>query len=379
MAPTTGLSENSELSGEKTDPSKLPPFAYSTSPEFPDLLDQLNISLVISTYQAGKLMFISSDGDTIKLLPRNLEQPMGIALKGNKLAVACMHDTFILAHDPRLAPHYPRQPGVYDTMFMPHRHYYSGTVHMHDIGWCDNGDLIGVNTLFSCLCRINGDHSFEPVWQPPFITQLAPEDRCHLNGMAMVNGKPKYVTAFGATNEKDTWRKNKYKAGIIIDVDSGEIVAEGLPMPHTPRVFDGELYVLFSANGELARVDVNTGTYEVVKKFDGYVRGMDKIGDYLFVCMSRIRQTHTFNDSEYAKRRDYQAGFEMIHLPTGGTISHLKFLRSCDEIYDICVLPGLKRPGMVGIMDGNYRMALTLPDAVFWSEQPKSIDPATNT
>jgi len=346
--------------------ASLPPFAYTTSPEFPELLDQLQASLVISTYQAGKLLFISSDGVNVSLLPRNMEQPMGLALKDNKLAVACMHDTYILAHDRRLAASYPRQPGVYDTMFMPRQQFFSGTVHMHDIGW--QGDsLIGVNTLFSCLCRMDGEHSFEPIWKPSFITKLAPEDRCHLNGMAMANGKPKYVTAFAPSNCKDEWRKNKYTSGIIIDVESGEIVASGLPMPHTPRIFNGQLYVLLSATGELARIDIQTGQYDVVKKFNGYVRGMDLIGDYLFVCLSKIRQSHTFNDSEYAKRHDYQAGFEMIHLPTGASISQLSFMRSCDEIYDICVLPGLKRPGMAGILDGNYRMGLTMPDNIYWS------------
>jgi len=357
---------------DKLHPSTMPPFAYTTSPEFPELLDQLNISLVISTYQAGKLLFISSDGQQVKLLPRNMDQPMGLAFKGNQLAVACMHDTFVLAHDKRLGVNYPRQAGVYDTMFVPRRQYFTSTLLMHDIGWqtSANGEdtLIGVNTLFSCLCRIDGEHSFEPIWTPPFITELAPEDRCHLNGMAMVDGKPKYVTAFGATNSKDDWREHKYEAGIIMDVESNEIIASGLPMPHTPRVFNGQLYVLLSATGELAKVDANTGTYEVVKKFNGYVRGMDIVGDYLFVCLSKIRQSHTFNDSDYAKRRDYQAGFEMIHLPTGATISTLKFARSCDEIYDICVLPNIKRPGMVGVLDGNYRNALTTADGVFWSE-----------
>ncbi|MDX8404602.1 MAG: DUF4915 domain-containing protein, partial [Mariprofundus sp.] len=157
--------------------ASLPPFAYTTSPEFPELLDQLNASLVLSTYQAGKLLFISSNGESVNLLPRNMDQPMGLALKGNKLAVACMHETFVLAHDMRLGASYPRQPGVYDTMFMPRQQFFSGSVHMHDIGW--QGDsLIGVNTLFSCLCRIDGDHSFEPLWKPPFISKLVPEDRC---------------------------------------------------------------------------------------------------------------------------------------------------------------------------------------------------------
>ena len=354
---------------QKSTAATLPPFSYTASPEFPELLDALNASLVLSTYQAGKLLFVSSDGENVSLLPRNMDQPMGMAVNKNKLAVACMHDTFILAHDPRLGASYPRQPNTYDTMFMPRQQFYSGTLHLHDIGWQNDDSLVAVNTLFSCLCRVDGEHSFTPIWKPSFITELAPEDRCHLNGMAMVGGRPKYVTAFGATNNKDDWREHKYEAGIIVDVDSGEIIAKNLPMPHSPRVFDGELYVLLSATGELAHIDVKTGTYEVVKKFNGYVRGMDKIGDYLFVCMSKIRKSHTFSDSEYAKRNDYQAGFEMIHLPTGGTISQLKFHRSCDEIYDICVLPGLKRPGITGILDGNYRMALSMPDDSFWSAE----------
>jgi hypothetical protein len=52
-----------------------------------------------------------------------------------------------------------------------------------------------VNTAFSCLCTLDGRHSFVPRWRPPFITSLAAEDRCHLNGMAMADGAPKYVTA----------------------------------------------------------------------------------------------------------------------------------------------------------------------------------------
>jgi uncharacterized protein (TIGR03032 family) len=354
--------------------AELAPFAYTVSPEFPELLHQLNASLVISTYQAGKLLFLSSDGESVKLLPRNMDQPMGLAVRDEQLAVACHSDTWVLRHDPRLGPAYPRQPETYDTLFIPHRHYFNGIVHMHDIAW-QGDDLIGVNTLFSCLCRINGEHSFEPIWQPPFISALSADDRCHLNGMAMQHGKAKYVTAFGATDSRDAWRENKYQAGIIIDTDSNEIVAEGLPMPHTPRIFDDQLYVLLSASGELAKVDVNSGSYDVIRKFDGYVRGMDKIGDYLFVCLSRIRKSHTFSDSEYAKRQNYQAGFEMIHLPSGASMSQLKFHRSCDEIYDIAVLPGLHRPGMVGIMDNAWRMAVSTPENTYWSEQEEVLRP----
>ena len=81
-----------------------------------------------------------------------------------------------------------------------------------------------VNTLFSCLATLSETHSFAPLWQPPFVSRLAAEDRCHLNGLAMRDGEPRYVTAVAATDVADGWREQRRDGGVVIDVATGEIV-----------------------------------------------------------------------------------------------------------------------------------------------------------
>lgn len=344
------------------------PFTCSHTPELPELLAQLNCSLAISTYQAGKVMMVSSDGEKLNLLPRQFDTPMGMVADGNKLAVACAHEVIVLAHQPGMGPTYPPKPGTYDTMYMPRQTFYTGAVMMHDMDWNATGELIGVNTSFSCLCRVDGEYSFTPLWQPHYITSLQSEDRCHLNGLAMQQGAPKYVTALGISDTKQGWRDDKLTAGVIIDVDSNELVAKDLAMPHSPRLFNGELYALLSATGELVKVDIYTGSYDVISKHPGFVRGMTLIGEHLFIGLSRLRKTHTFGSLDMAQRDDLICGFEVIHLPTGAKVSQFKFLATCEEVYDICVLPGLKRPGILGIDSPNHRKGIVLPEESFWGE-----------
>jgi len=242
---------------------------------------------------------------------------------------------------------------------------------MHDMDWNANDELIGVNTSFSCLCRVDGEYSFTPIWSPPFITELQSEDRCHLNGMAMREGKPKYVTALGTSDTKQGWRDDKLTGGCIIDVESNEFVVKGLAMPHSPRLFNGELYALLSATGELIKVDISTGRYDVVSQHNGFVRGMTLIGDHLFIGLSRLRKTHTFGKLPLAQRDDLICGFEVVHLPTGAKVSQFQFHATCEEVYDICALPGLKRPGRLGIDSPNHRQGIVLPEGSFWGEFSK--------
>lgn len=344
------------------------PFTCTYTPELPELLVQLNCSLAISTYQAGKVMMVSSNGERLSLLPRQFDTPMGMVADGNKLAVACAHDVTILTHQPAMGASYPNNPDVYDTLYLPRQTIYTGAVMMHDMDWNANDELIGVNTSFSCLCRIDGEFSFTPIWQPPYITALVPEDRCHLNGLAMHNGTPKYVTALGISDIKQGWRDDKLMAGCIIDVQSNEFVVKGLAMPHSPRMFNGQLYALLSATGELIKVNVDNGTYDVVSQHNGFARGMTLIGEYLFIGLSRLRKTHTFGSLDMAQRDDLVCGFEVVHLPTGAKVSQFKFLATCEEVYDICVLPSLRRPGILGLNSPYHRKGIVLPQDSFWGE-----------
>jgi uncharacterized protein (TIGR03032 family) len=230
---------------------------------------------------------------------------------------------------------------------VPETTYFSGEVDTHDLAWGEEG-LWAINTLFSSLALIDDNSSFETQWRPSFVSDLTPEDRCHLNGMAMVDGQPEYVTALGKADALEGWRENKASGGILIHVPSGEVVLGDLPMPHSPRVYDGKLYLLLSATGELICADVEKGSYEVVARLPGFVRGMARYGDYLFVGLSKLRKTSsTFGDLPISQQSVF-SGIVAVSLTDGCIVGRLKYETGCEEIYDVQVLPGLSRPGPVG-------------------------------
>jgi uncharacterized protein (TIGR03032 family) len=365
-----------ELVGAEARPTQ--PFACRHTPELPELLAELGCSLLISTYQAGKLIVVSSDGERLVQLPRTFDTPMGLALDGSKLAVATRNEIVLLANEPRLAASYPKQPDLYDALFVPRSTHFCGQLMVHDMVWTEQG-LLGVNTLFSCLFRLDPSFSFTPVWKPPCVSQLAPEDRCHLNGLSVVDGEPRYATALGQTDTAGGWREAKERGGALFDIASGEAILQGLPMPHTPRVYDGQLYLLLSATGEVVTVDVERGEYEVVQQIDGFVRGMARAGDYLFVASSRVRKNHTFGDLPMGRDGRSFCGVTVLHLPTGARMGELRYERSCEEIYDVQVLDGLRRPGILGLADSTHRRALSLPGQTFWGEDEAAAQPGGGT
>lgn len=349
------------------------PFTIQHTPQVPEILAEVGCSLALTTYQAGKVILISSDGERLIQLPRTFEEPMGLAIDGDRMAVATKHSIVLLANEPRLAPTYPRQPGTYDALYVPRSVHFAGALAVHDMVFTDQG-LVGVNTLFSCLFQLDPRHSFRPVWKPPFVSALAPEDRCHLNGLAAVGREIRYATALGRSDTAGGWREGKERGGVLMHVPSGEILLDGLAMPHSPRVYDGVLYLLLSATGELVAVEGagdadghGSGLgYEVVNRVPGFARGMARAGDYVFVATSLIRKKHTFGDLPLAGRKDVVCGVTILHLPSGAIVGGLEYLRSCEEIYDVQVLPGAKRPGLLGLHDETHRQALSMPGRTFW-------------
>jgi len=275
----------------------------------------------------------------------------------------------VFANEPGLAPNYPKQPNTYDGFFSPRASYYTGRTDLHGLIWGNEG-LWTVNTLFSCLALIDDNYSFIPKWHPPFITKLAPEDRCHLNSMAFKDGKPEFATTMSSGDERESWRKGLPGGGTLIHIPTNEIILRDLPMPHSARLYDGKLYLLFSATGEIVCADPEKGTYEVVKQIDGFLRGMARCGDYLFICMSKLRKnSSTFKDLPIADKAN-QAGIIVLHLPTGALVGRIIYLASVDEIFDIQVLPNLRRPGIINTDDDTYKHALTTPETTFWASHP---------
>jgi len=362
----------------ENDPSKdiniktdLAPFSCQYTPQIPELLLRLNCSLAISTYQAGKLVFISpKDENSLVQLPRTFEKPMGIAedQKNDKIALACKDEIIVFSNSQELAYHYPKSPQKYDALYMPRLTYHTGLLDIHDLRFGRDGKLFAVNTLFSCIIQISNNYNFTPYWTPPFIDKLVSEDRCHLNGMTLKNDLPKYATAFNQGNSFQSWRENITKSGVIFDLETNEPIAKNLPMPHSPRMFGEDLYVLLSATGELVKVDTNTGQYEVIVRMDGFVRGMSLYKDYLFVGLSKLRKnSSTFGKLDFAKKAD-KAGVLVIHLPTGSIAGKITYFTSLDEIYDVHVLPDKIRPNILNTFTSDYKSGLMIPGATFWAK-----------
>ncbi len=216
------------------------------------------------------------------------------------------------------------------------------------MAWSGN-DLWLVNTAFSCLCTLDGAHSFVPRWRPPFITSLAAEDRCHLNGLAMANGRPRYVTAMAETDTPHGWRPNKVNGGCLIDVDSSQTVARGFAMPHSPRIHRDRVWLLHSGAGQLVLVDPTNGKSQTVAELPGYTRGLAMYERFAFVGLSKIRETSTFGGMPIAARRpELKCGVGVVDLTTGRLEAHLEFLSGVEEIFDVQVLPGVRCPALSG-------------------------------
>lgn len=350
----------------------LAPFSCTYTSHVPEILQRLNCSIAITTYQAGKLVLISAkDENTLIQLPRTFDKPMGIAedKEQDKLAIACKEEVIVFANSKDLAKFYPNAPGKYDALYMPRVTYHTGQLDIHDLNFGENNTLFAVNTSFSCIVKIDDNYNFTPYWKPSFIDAIASEDRCHLNGMAMLNGKPKYVTAFNQGNTHQSWRENVTKTGILMDVETNEIILENLAMPHSPRIFNGELYVLLSATGELIRVNIEERSYEVVVKLEGFVRGMDVYKDYLFIGLSKLRQnSSTFAKLDFAEAAN-EAGIMVVHLPTAAIAGKITYQTSLDEIYDVHILGEKTRPNVLNTIRPDYKAGLMIPDATFWSTQ----------
>ena len=341
--------------------------ACSATPGFVDWLAQAAGSVAVSTYQAGKVAMIGWDGRQVTLLMRQFDKPLGLAASENRLALATRHDVVVLANAPLLASDFlEEQPGRYDALYLPRATYHTGDLNTHDVAILGD-EMWLVATRFSCLAKLSYDFNFLPVWKPPFVSDLVPEDRCHLNGIAVRDGRPRYVTALGTTNAAGGWRERKATGGVLIDVETDEIVLAGLAMPHSPRWHDGKLWLLNSGAGELLLVDPQSGRYDVVCRLPGYLRGLCFCGPYALVGLSKIRERHIFGGLPVQQRcENLLCGVAVVDVRSGREAGFFEFTAGCEEIYEVQFLPGVLRPMILNLEKPAARQAMTNPDSCFW-------------
>lgn len=340
------------------------------SDHLPDLLNKLDCVIALSTYQAGKVVFLAPSGDRIIQMPRHFRKPMGLTVQDDYLAVASLNQVDVFGNSPEMAKNFPQRKGIYDMLYLPRVKYYTGELDIHDLLWYNDG-LVAVNTRFSCLAHIGAAYGFDPIWQPPFISELRPEDRCHLNGLCLKDGQPKYVSALSTTDVREGWRENITESGVVMDVTSNTVVLDNLPMPHSPRLYGNSLYVLLSATGELVVYDLEKDTTNIYE-LGGFVRGLAEHRQYLFIGTSEIRKSSkTFNKLPVAQQ-ETRAGLKVMYQPTNSIVAELEYLSDVNEIYDIQILPVKRIPGMITTDNKVHELAVVAPELYFWKVPKKS-------
>lgn len=320
---------------------------YAFSENLAPLLTQLGVSLVVSSYQTGNVIVVAAREEQLHVSFHTFERPMGLAFRPGCLAVATRHQVWLLPEPSGVAPRI-EPPGRYDACYMARCALLTGDIAVHEIAWVGR-ELWAVNTLFSCLCTPHDLHNFIPRWRPPFVSALLPEDRCHLNGLAVADGKPRCVTALAATDVAQGWRPVKATAGCLLRVPGGEVVGGGFCMPHSPRVHDGRVYLLHSGAGQLVMVDPADGKVEAVAEVPGYPRGLALHGPAAFIGHSRVREKSVTGGVPIAARAaSLKCGLSVNDLATGRVLAHLEFLTGIDELFDVQVLPGVRFPYLAG-------------------------------
>jgi uncharacterized protein (TIGR03032 family) len=328
-----------------------------------DLLRQGGFSFLVSTYQAGKLIIARVERDVINTHFRSFDTPMGLALDGGRLAIGTKLHIWEFHNQPEVAAKL-EPAGAHDACFLPRQSVVTGQIGIHDIAWAGE-EFWAVNTRFSCLCTRNPRYSFIPRWRPKFISALAAEDRCHLNGLSLRDSRPRYVTALGETDTHGGWRDNKAKGGCLIDIDSNEVIARGLSMPHSPRWHDSKLWILESGVGSLAIVDLNSGKLNTVALVPGFTRGLDFFGPYAFIGLSQVRTSSLFSGlpiTDRLKVEERRCGAWVVDTRSGQIVAFLRFESGVQEIFAVQVLPGLRWPDVLTDDDPLIADSFFLPD-----------------
>lgn len=345
-------------------------YSINFDKSFPKILFDKKVSLVFSTYQAGRLIVLGSlNGNHLHQIPVGFKKPMGIAISDNKLAIATLDSLYFFSNREHVADTIRLNEKNFDTVYLQRAKYATSTLDIHDIAF-GNGILWGVNTVFSCLCVFDINHNYVPKWKPPFISALVPEDRCHLNGMVLENDLPVYVSMLSTTNTKEGWRENITETGTIMTVPKGEVIAEGLSLPHS-LLLDGDyLYYLESGKGTLNRIHRETKEIEVVHEFERFVRGMKRLDNLFFIGYSAVRKSSkTFSSIRFENPSD-NAGVLIYDIQQNEVVSKLEYEGDVEEIYDLNYFDGFLKPAIVNDKQEEFNNVITFPKNVFW-KKPK--------
>lgn len=334
-------------------------FSVKYCERFAPLLKAMNASLLLSSYSANSLVVLSSsDGVEIQVTSVFVPRLLGIALnaKQDELTLAAYGQLlqYRRVENPSAHKALNEVAKNSDTIFVPSSSVVTGFLNTHDMVYtADN--LLFVNSSFSCIAAVRAGKSFAPIWQPPFISELKPEDRCHLNGMALENGQPAFISSFTTSDKPNSWRSKNSFTGIIMRVMDNQIVADGLSLPHTPRLHQGKLYFCESGAGKLWCIDNPYADNReemrltCVGEYPGFTRGLKCLGDLALLGLSRLRPAKDGSERNtdmplLNKLDDIASGVLAIDLRSGEVVAQLQFSDDVAQIYDLELLADSVNP-----------------------------------
>ena len=323
-------------------------------------------AIAFTTYQVGKLFLLGiNPAGRISVYERSFPRCMGFGVEQEAgRTTLWMSSLYQLWRLENLLEPGQSTSDEFDALFVPIEGRTTGDIDIHDIHpQREAAAPLFVATRFNCLATLDRRNSFKPVWMPPFIDRIAAEDRCHLNGLAMENGEPAFVTCVATTNEAGAWRDHRRDGGVVVDIRSNEIVLSGLSMPHSPRIHDGQLYILQSGLGEFGRVDLASGRFEPLCFLPGFVRGVVFAGNHAIIGVSRPRKDRTFEGLELEERlaaqgREPSCMIAVVNLSTGDIEHSVEIEGAVQELYDVAFLPGIRRPKLLGFKTPEIRFQL---------------------
>ncbi len=340
-------------------------FALSASRHFPQWLASTGAALAFTTYRAGKLFLLGVKPDgRLSVFERSFPRCMGLGVSGDGRSLLLASEFQIHRLD-NVLPAGGVAPDGSDALYVPHQSWVTGDLDVHDIGFGGDGQPVFANTLFNCLATVSTGYSFKPLWQPPFISRLAAEDRCHLNGLALVDGVPAYVTAVSRSDVADGWRDRRVDGGVLLGVGDDAVLADGLSMPHSPRVHDGAIWLLNAGTGELGRVPLTGGRFEPVAFLPGFARGLAFVAGHAVIGLSLPRESRTFSglpiDAALSARdAEPRCGLAVIDLASGDMVHWVRIEGVVRELYDVGVLPGVRQPAAIGFKTDEIKHLISI-------------------
>jgi uncharacterized protein (TIGR03032 family) len=338
---------------------------YSVSPNLLGFLDKFDMSICMSSYQSGRFYLIGRNPNGgIMINEQMFQKAMGICVQDKRITLATLFQ--IHQFENGLKPE-ERVEEVFDACFIPRKSYTTGVLDAHDVNVTDEGKIVFVNTRFNCLATVSDTHSFETLWKPPFVSKIVDEDRCHLNGLAMENGQPAYVTAVSKSDTVDGWRDRRSDGGVIVDVRTDKVICEGLSMPHSPRLHDGQLYVLDSGTGRLGIVkrdaDNEMGHFEEIMFCPGFVRGLAFQNGYAIVGLSKPRYQRFEGLALDQKLADADSepwcGIQIIDLKKKEVAAWFRIDGAVQEMFDVAALPNVKCGMSLGFATNHIKTLIT--------------------